>query len=95
MPHITELVGEWSIVFKLFQPVKENFIEKFLHLDHFTMDFLNSSHLWYSLMKNKNTMSIVLYFVLFCFKSGQEQYFIVDVTSREKFVPYVTLSICS
>jgi len=44
MPCITELVQEWSIVFKLFQLVQENFIEKFLSLDHFAMDFLNSFH---------------------------------------------------
>lgn len=39
MPCITELVEEWSIVFKLFQQVKENFMEKFLCLDQFAMNF--------------------------------------------------------
>ena len=63
MPCITELVQEWSIVFKLFQLVQENFIEKFLSLDHFAMDFLNSFHFWHSLMKNKNTLGFfLLYF---------------------------------
>lgn len=69
MPCITELVEEWSIVFKLFQLVKENFIEKFLCLDHFAMDFLNSFHFWHSLMKNKNTLVILFYFI-FIFNQG-------------------------